>query len=64
MKVRTQKEQEKRLPVFLKQQGNSIIECNFCSKIYVFNIFAERREYLVFYEVKTRRNRTGLHPSF
>ncbi|MCH2280638.1 MAG: YraN family protein [SAR324 cluster bacterium] len=48
---------------FLKEQGYSIVERNYRSRIGEIDIVAEHREYLVFCEVKTRRNRTGLHPS-
>ena len=48
---------------FFKEQGYSIIEPNYRSRIGEIDIVAEHRENLVFCEVKTRRNRTGLHPS-
>ena len=48
---------------FLNEQGNSIVERNYHSRIGEIDIVAENREYLVFCEVKTCRNRTGLHPS-
>ena len=48
---------------FLKKQGYSIVERNYRIRISEINIFAEHRKYLVFCEVKTRRNRTGLRPS-
>ena len=49
---------------FLKKQGYSIVERNYRSRISEIDIIAEHRKYLVFCEVKTRRNRIGLHPSF
>ena len=48
---------------FLKELVYSIIELNYRSRIGEIDIVAEHREHLVFCEVKTRRNRTGLHPS-
>ena len=48
---------------FLKEQGYSIVERNYRSRIGEIDIVAEHREYLVFCEVRTRKNRTGLHPS-
>ena len=48
---------------FLKEMGYSIFERNYRSRIGEIDIVAEHREYLVFCEVKTRRNRAGLHPS-
>ena len=48
---------------FLKEQGYRIVKSNYRSKIGEIDIVAEHREYLVFCEVKTHRNRTGLHPS-
>ncbi len=48
---------------FFKEQGYSIIERNYRSRIGEIDIVAKHREYLVFSEVKTCRNRTGLHPS-
>ena len=48
---------------FLKKQGYSIVERNYRSRIGEIDIVAEHREYLVFCEEKTYRNRTGLHPS-
>ena len=48
---------------FLKEQGYSIVERNYRSRIGEIDIVTEHREYLVFCEVKTRRNLTGLHPS-
>ena len=48
---------------FLKELGYSIVERNYRSRIGEIDIVSEHREYLVFGEVKTRRNRTGLHPS-
>ena len=48
---------------FLKEKGYSIFERNYRSRIGEIDIFEEHRENLVFCEVKTRRNRTGLHPS-
>ena len=48
---------------FLKEQGYSIVERNHRSRLGEIDIVAEHREYLVFCEVKTRSNRTGLHPS-
>ena len=50
--------------IFFKSKGYSIVERNYLSKISEIDIVVEHREYLVFCEVKTRRNRTGLHPSF
>jgi putative endonuclease len=47
---------------FLKEQRCSIVERNYRSRIDKIDIVAEHREYLVFCEVKTHRNRTGLHP--
>jgi len=47
---------------FLKEQGYSIVELKYRSRIGEIDIVAEHREYLVFCEVKTHRNRTGLHP--
>ena len=48
---------------FLKELGCSIVEPNYRSRIGEIDIIEEHREYLVFCEVKTCRNRTGLHPS-
>ena len=48
---------------FLKELGYSIVELNYRSRIGEIDIVAEHSEYLVFYEIKTRINRTGLHPS-
>ena len=48
---------------FLKEQGYSIVERNHRSRLGEIVIVAEHREYLVFCEVKTRKNRTGLHQS-
>ena len=48
---------------FLKEQGYSIFERNYRFRIGGIYILAEHSEYLVFLEVKTRRNRTGLRPS-
>jgi len=47
----------------LKELGCSIVEPNYRSRIGEIDIIEEHREYLVFCEVKTRRNRTGLHTS-
>ena len=60
----TQEEQEKRIACdFLKEQGYSIFERNYRSRIGEIDIVVEHREYFVFCEVKMFRNRTGLHPS-
>ena len=48
---------------FLKELGYSILEINYRSRIGEIDIVAEQREYLVFCEVRTRKNRTKLHPS-
>ena len=48
---------------FLKEQGYSIVERNHRSRLGEIDIVSEQREYLVFSEVNTCRNRTGLHPS-
>ena len=48
---------------FLKEQGYSIVERDYLSRIGEIDIVEEHREYLVFCEVKTHRNRTGLYPS-
>ena len=48
---------------FLNEQGYSTVEPNYRSRKGEIDIVAEQGEYLVFFEVKTRRNRTGLHPS-
>ena len=48
---------------FLKEQGYSIVERNYRYRIGEIDIVAEHRENLVVCEVKTRINRTGLHPS-
>ena len=40
---------------FLKDQGNSIVERNYRSRIGEIDIVVEHREYLVFCEVKTYR---------
>ena len=48
---------------FLKEQGYSIVERDYRSRIGEIDIVAEHSVYLVFCEVKTRRNRTRLHPS-
>ena len=48
---------------FLKEQGYRIGESNYRSRIGEIDIVAKHREYLVFREVKTHINRTGLHPS-
>jgi len=48
---------------FLKEQGYSIVERNYRSRIGEIDIVAEHMENLVVCEVKTRINRTGLHPS-
>ena len=47
----------------MKEQGYSIVELNYRSRIGEIDIVAEHREYLVFCEVKTHRNRARLHPS-
>ena len=48
---------------FLKEQGYSIVERNYRSRISEIDIVGEHREYLVFCELKMRRNGTGLNPS-
>ena len=48
---------------FLKEQGYSIGESNYRSRIGEIDIVAEHRENLVFCEIKKRRNKDGLHPS-
>ena len=48
---------------FLKEQRYNIVKRNYRSRIGEIDIVAEHKEYLVFCEVKTRRNRTGLHQS-
>ena len=48
---------------FLKKQGYSIVERNHRSRIGEIDIVEGHKEYLVFCEVKTRRNRSGLPPS-
>ena len=48
---------------FLKEQIYNIVEHFYRSIIGEIDIVKEHRGYLVFCEVKTRRNRTGLHPS-
>ncbi len=48
---------------FLKELGYSIVVLNYRSRIGEIDIVAEHRENLVFCEVKTLRNRTGLHQS-
>ena len=47
---------------FLKELGCSIVKPNYRSRIDEIDIIVEHREYLVFCEVKTHRNRTGLNP--
>ena len=47
----------------LKELGYSIVELNYRSRIGEIDIVAEHREYLVFCELKMRRNGTGLNPS-
>ena len=47
----------------MKELGCSIVEPNYRSRIGEIDIIEEHREYLVFCEVKTRRNRIVLHPS-
>ena len=48
---------------FLKELGYSILEINYRSRIGEIDIVAKHREYLVFCEVRTCKNRTGIHPS-
>ena len=48
---------------FLKEQGYSIAEGNYRSRISEIDIIAEHREYLLLCKAKTRRNITGLHQS-
>ena len=48
---------------FLKEQGYSIVERDYHSRIGEIDIVAKHREYLVFCEVRTCKNRTGIHPS-
>ena len=48
---------------FLKELGHRIVELYYLSRIGEIDIVAEHREYLVFCEVKTRRNSTGLYSS-
>ena len=47
---------------FLKERGYSIVERDYRSRIGEIDIVAKHREYLVFCEVNTHRNRTGLNP--
>ena len=46
----------------MKEQGYSIVERNYRSRIDEIDIVVEHREDLVFCEVKTRRNSNGHHP--
>jgi len=48
---------------FLKEQGYNIIERNYRFRFGEIDIVAEHREYLIFFEVKSHKNRTGLHQS-
>ena len=48
---------------FLKERGYIIVECNYRSRNGEIDIVAKHGDYLVFCEVKTRRNRTGLRLS-
>ena len=48
---------------FLEEQGYSIVERNYRSRIGEIDIVAEHREYLLPCKAKTRRNITGLHQS-
>ena len=48
---------------FLKEQGYSIVERNYRSRIGEIDIVAEHRENLLLCKSKTRRNITVLHQS-
>ena len=47
----------------MKEQGYIIFQSNYYSKIGEIDLVEEHREYIVFCEIKTRRNRTGIQPS-
>ena len=47
---------------FLKEPIYNIVEHFYRSRIGEIDIFVEHRECIVFCELKTRRNRTGIHP--
>ena len=48
---------------FLQEQGYRIIERNHRSRLGEIDIISAYGEFLVFCEVKTRRDSTGKHPS-
>ena len=48
---------------FLKEQGYSIVKRNCHRRIGEIDIVTEHRDNLVICKVKTRRTRSGLHPS-
>lgn len=56
-------QQEQRAAVYLKQKGYEIIKCNFYSHYGEIDIIARDKTYLVFIEVKYRRNAKGGHPA-
>ena len=47
---------------FLQEQGYRIIERNHRSRLGELDIIAAYGEFLIFCEVKTRRDRNGTHP--
>lgn len=54
--------QEEKAAEYLKQKGYRILKQNFYSRYGEIDIIAKDRDYLVFVEVKYRRNKRAGHP--
>ena len=55
-------EYEKQARIYLEQHGYEILECNFYCSFGEIDIVAKHNEYLVFVEVKYRRNLSKGYP--
>lgn len=49
--------------VFLEQQNYQILECNYRCRLGEIDIVARKDEYLIFCEVKTRKEASVIHPT-